>query len=86
MSLTLKQSRAIRQAARLLYSFLPGSGHRAWQGHVSFATIARDTGLGDFWVGGSKEPAIATLLESIVNHVTARSARPQTRLPMEEEE
>lgn len=63
MSLTLKQSQAIRQAARLLCGFLPGSGYRAWRGHVSFATVARDTGVGDFWVGGSKEPAIATLLE-----------------------
>lgn len=63
MSLTLKQSQAIRQAARLLYSFLPGSGHREWRGHVSFATVSRDVGVGNFWVGGSKEPAIATLLE-----------------------
>ncbi len=63
MSLTLKQSHSIRQAAGLLYGFLPGSGHPAWRGWVTFQTIARDLGLGAFWVGGSKEPAIATLLE-----------------------
>jgi hypothetical protein len=49
--------------AGVLYSFLPGSGHASWIGHVSFATVARDVGVGDFWQGGSKEPAIATLLE-----------------------
>lgn len=63
MSLTLKQSHAVRQMARLLYGFLPGSGNRAWKGHVSFETVARDVGVVDFWTGGSKESAIATLLE-----------------------
>ena len=63
MSVTLKQSQALGQMAGVLYSFLPGSGHASWKGHVSFATVARDVGVGDFWQGGSKEPAIATLLE-----------------------
>jgi len=63
VSVTLKQSQAIRQMAAVVYSFLPGSGYRAWKGHVSFETVARDIGVGDFWPGGSKEPAIATLLE-----------------------
>lgn len=63
MSPTLKQSQAIRQAALVLYSFLPGSGSTNWRGHVSFASIARDMKIAEFWVGGSKEPAIAALLE-----------------------
>ncbi len=63
MSVTLKQAQALREIARLLYSFLPGSGHASWKGHVSFATVARDVGVGDFWQGGSKEPAIASLIE-----------------------
>lgn len=48
--------------ARVLYDFLPGSGARSWEGHVTFQTVANDVGVGDFWPGGSKEPAIATLL------------------------
>jgi len=24
-----------------------------WRGHVSFGTVAKDVGLGDFWDGGS---------------------------------
>ncbi len=76
MSLTLKQSQAIRQAAKLLYSFLPGSGSRQWRGHISFETVARDTGVGDFWLGGSKEPAIATLFERTLDQ------RPQLFEPL----
>jgi len=60
---TLKQSRALREMARVLYDFLPGSGNPRWKGHVSFSTVARDLGVGDFWQSGSKEPAIAMLLE-----------------------
>lgn len=63
MAITLKQSYAIRQLAGVLYRFLPGSGNQSWRGHVSFATIARDLGVGEYWPGGTKEPAIAALLE-----------------------
>ena len=63
MSLSLKESRVCTEIAKLLYSFLPGSGSRTWKGHVSFRTVAQESGVGDFWPPGSKEPAIATLLE-----------------------
>ncbi len=49
--------------ANVLCDFLPGSGSPSWRGHVSFVTVARDLGVADLWPGGSKEPAIATLLE-----------------------
>jgi hypothetical protein len=64
MPLSLNESRAITEMAKLLYSFLPGSGASSWKGHVSFATVAAHAGVGDFWTGGSKESAIARLLES----------------------
>ncbi len=67
MSLTLKQSQAIRQVATVLYSFLPGSGSASWRGHVSFSSLARDMKIAEFWVGGSKEPAIAMLLEQTLD-------------------
>ena len=67
MTITLKQSQALRQLAHLIYTFLPGSGDPGWRGHVSFATMAQDLGLATFWRGGTKEPAIAALLEETLS-------------------
>lgn len=63
MSVTVGQSRALREMAALLYDFLPGSGNPSWKGHVSFNTVTRDLGLDGYWQSGSKEPAIIALLE-----------------------
>ncbi|MDA1275514.1 MAG: restriction endonuclease [Verrucomicrobia bacterium] len=63
MSLSLKESRAATEMAKVLYTFLPGSGSVGWKGHVTFATVAQNAGIGNFWTAGSKEPAIARLLE-----------------------
>jgi hypothetical protein len=68
MAISLKESAACAEMARLLYSFLPGSGAGFWKGHVSFSTVANQLELGDFWQGGSKEPAIARLLELTLEH------------------
>lgn len=54
--------------AQILYSFLPGSGATGWKGHVTFATVAQSAGVASFWTGGSKEPAIARLLELTLQH------------------
>ena len=63
MSLSLKESRAVRDLAELLYDFLPGSGSVAWRGHVSFKSVAEKVGVGDFWQPGSKLPMLTALLE-----------------------
>lgn len=63
MPVSLKESRAATEMAKVLYSFLPASGARNWKGHVTFQTVAQEVGVGDFWQVGSKEPAIAALLE-----------------------
>lgn len=63
MGLSLRQSTAVRELAKLLYDFLPGSGNARWKGHVSFKSVAEEVGVGDFWQSGSKEPMIAGLLE-----------------------
>ncbi|NOY88803.1 MAG: hypothetical protein GXO93_05365 [FCB group bacterium] len=68
MTLSLKESRACAEMAKLLYNFLPGSGSKSWTGHVSFQTVAADVGVANFWPGGSKEPAIATLLERTLEY------------------
>ena len=63
MALPLKESRAARELAEALYDFLPGSGNKAWRGHVSFKSVAEKVGVGDLWQPGSKTPMIAALLE-----------------------
>lgn len=63
MQLSMKQSLAVANMAKALYDFLPGSGHPSWKGHVNFGTVAKEAGVGDFWGGGSKLPAITKLLE-----------------------
>jgi hypothetical protein len=62
MALSLKETRAVTGLVEVLYDFLPSSGNAAWRGHVNFGTVAEKVGLGNFWPGGSKKPAINTLL------------------------
>jgi hypothetical protein len=45
-----------------LYSFLPGKAHPFANQNISFAGIAIDLGLSQFWMNGSKLPAIFQLL------------------------
>lgn len=61
MSLTFAETQAIAELAKHLYDYLPGSsyGNRAY----TFADAAQEARVPQFWQGGSKEPAIATLLE-----------------------
>jgi hypothetical protein len=68
MSLSLKQTQTISEVAEFLYSFLPGQAHPYADQSISFAGIARDIGIGQFWRGGSKRPAITTLLENTLDH------------------
>jgi hypothetical protein len=63
MGLPLKESRAARELAEVLYDFLPGSGSSIWRGHVSFKSVAEKIGVGDFWKPGSKLPMVTSLLE-----------------------
>lgn len=64
---SLKESHLATEMAKVLYDFLPGSGAPSWKGHVSFETVSRDVGVGDFWQRSSKEPAIAALLEKTLS-------------------
>jgi hypothetical protein len=65
MSLTLKQSQIFSQLASLLYGFLPGNPHPFADPKISFGGVASQLGLGDYWQGGSKLPAIQALLENV---------------------
>ena len=46
------------ELAGVLYDMLPGSGNP----RLSFPTVAGQLGLSAYWTGGSKRPAIVTLL------------------------
>ena len=62
MTISLTESQAINSMASLLYAYLPGTPHPYADPSVSFAGIASDLGLADFWRGGSKQPAVTMLL------------------------
>ena len=68
MALTFKETRAISGLVEVVYDFLPGSGHSAWKGHVNFGTVASRVGLGSYWQGGSKKPAINALFSQRLEH------------------
>lgn len=63
MPLPLHRAQAVTRLAQRLYDYLPASGASYWRGHVSFGSIAQQQGVGEFWQGGSKLPAITRLLE-----------------------
>ena len=56
--ISLKESQELDELAGVLYDLLPGSGNP----RLSFPTVAAELGLQEYWSGGSKRPAIVTLL------------------------
>ena len=57
--LSLAEAQAVENIADLLYEFLPGSGNTK----TAFPLAAAQAGVGEFWTGGSKRPAIVELLK-----------------------
>ena len=68
MRLSLAKTQAINELAGKLYSFLPGIAHPFAHPAVSFGGIAASLQLGDFWSGGSKQPAIVGLLSGTLQY------------------
>jgi hypothetical protein len=58
MAVSLRESQDIDELAGVLREMLPGSGNP----RLSFPTVAQELGLEKHWFGGSKRPAIVTLL------------------------
>jgi hypothetical protein len=56
--LPLREAQSVEDLADLLYEFLPGSGNSK----TAFPLAAAEAGVGEFWVAGSKRPAIVQLL------------------------
>ena len=62
--LTIQETQAVAEMAAELYDYLPGTSHPMAKIKIDFGTVAQSVGLGDFWAGGSKQPAIEALLEA----------------------
>lgn len=58
--MNLVEEQCIEDLADLLYNFLPGSGNS----RTAFPLAAAKVQCEDFWIGGSKRPAIVQLLSS----------------------
>lgn len=65
---SMDESLAIADLADHLYDYLPGSPHPYANADISFPGVAKQLGLGSYWTGGSKRPALAALLTSVVTH------------------
>jgi hypothetical protein len=64
--MSLAQQAALDDLAQHLYDFLPGNPHPYAHQNISFAGVANELGLGNYWPGGSKQPAIRHLLGSVI--------------------
>jgi hypothetical protein len=64
---SLKETQTVAHMSQFLYSFLPGQAHPFADQRISFAGVAHELGVGKFWPGGSKQPAINALLENTLD-------------------
>ena len=72
MPISLSETQAVAELAEHLYTYLPGKAHPYARPAISFETISAQLGLGNFWPGGSKLPAITMLLERTLEHQRGR--------------
>ncbi len=63
MAISLTESQAINEVAKLLYDFLPGKPHPYADQNISFPGVAQKLGIAHYWGNGSKLPSLTTLLE-----------------------
>jgi hypothetical protein len=68
MTSSLKETQTISEIAEVLYRFLPGTPHPFAATDISFPGAATKLGLSEFWVGGSKKPAIIKLLKATLDY------------------
>jgi len=62
--MSIQNISVISELAGVLYDFLPGSAKPYGNQAVTFPGCAHRVGVGSFWPGGSKRPAITTLLQA----------------------
>ena len=66
--LSIVQSQAATELAEFLRDFLPGKAHPYADQSISFAGVAHKMGVAQYWIHGSKGPALAQLLEKTLEH------------------
>ena len=64
MTLTFRELQTVEDLADLLYEFLPGSGNSK----TAFPLAAQQADVAEFWHGGSKRPALVSLLSETLEH------------------
>ena len=69
--MNLVEEQCVEDLADLLYNFLPGSGNS----RTAFPLAAAQAQSEDFWVAGSKRPAIVHLLSSTLSNRRHKLAR-----------
>lgn len=62
--LSFREAQSVEDLADLLYDFLPGSGNS----RTAFPLAAAQAGVGEFWIPGSKRPAIVQLLSGTLEY------------------
>lgn len=72
MALSLKESQAVIELAKILYDFLPANPYPSANQALSFPGVAQKLGLQKFWQGGSKRPAVTTLLTCTLENERGR--------------
>jgi hypothetical protein len=72
MPLSLAESQALADIGKHLYPFLPGKAHPYADQMTSFEGVARRLGLARYWPGGSKLPALTTLLSGVLEYERGR--------------
>jgi hypothetical protein len=75
MPLSLKETQTLTRIGKFLYPFLPGQPHPFANQSISVMAVAKDVGLGDFWPGGSKQPAINALLQNTLEYKREKFCR-----------
>ncbi len=68
MPASLKQIQVLNELSQLLNAFLPGRAHPYADQTLSFEYTATSTGVGQFWIGGSKQTAISQMLRQTLDH------------------
>jgi hypothetical protein len=63
---------ALDDLSQHLYQYLPSSRPPHADQRLPFSGVAAEFGLGRFWQGGSKQPAIRSLLESVLDSGTGK--------------
>jgi hypothetical protein len=66
--MNMQQIQAASELANLLYDFMPANPHPYADASVSFPGCATKVGLGKFWNGGSKRPALTALLQKTLEN------------------